>query len=444
MNYVLSVCYHSELIAETTYRNLAARMVTDPCKVIVLDNNSPLVKDKTALKRLCDELGFQYENVGKNLGLHNGYNHLISLLPSDCDRVILFDGDAWPVTTDWHIPLLKVLSNELVVWGSLENDHSYSELRDRSLNNMPAQVIIEGYSCKLVGAPVVNSICSFKLSWLKSIGGLNEPNRYYGGIEMYLWTKKDAKYQWVFIDNFREEKHPIPQEGIYKDYKWEHAHKGLDASFEEFITLRTKPEQSLESLETVRKVAEKIGTFHHHFYVNLDCLKTICKDKIMYVEIGTYAGCSAASALTNPKVDCISIDAGAHIPKEKVIGDIKEMHPGRNYTYIQGNSHDKSTLEQLKPLVPNGIDLLFIDGGHFHNDVIQDFEDYSPLVNIGGYIVFDDYSDYKYSSEVKPAVDKIVSKLKNYEIIGCFPNIFDAKVAYPMENNNCFIIKRIK
>lgn len=444
-NYLLSISYHNEQVTESTYRQLVETMQIDPCEVYVLDNNCPLVRDKNFLKNLCDKYEFKYFNAGTNLGLAGGWNFLINQLPDDCDRMILFDGDGYPVTLNWHIPLLKVHDDPRVVWSTLSHKTSTREMMERGFT----PEIISGYKCKITKTPVVNTICAFKRSWLKEINGLKEPNRYYGGVEMYLWSKKKDNL-WVFIEDYEEIQHPIEADRVYTVYKWYHAHEGLDISLEEFIEKgdpREKFPTTYRSLQIVEEISKKIASFHHHHYVLLDALNTFKKEKIMYVEIGTYAGSSSALSLYNPNVSTIAIDAGENVSLDKVTKDVLDLHPGRDFTYIQGNSHSSATLANLKyqlELRGANIDVLFIDGGHSYSDVIKDFEMYSPLVNIGGYIVFDDYSDYKYSPDVKPAVDKIVKGNKNYQIIGCVENVLHAKTAYPMDKNNCFIIKKLK
>ena len=74
---------------------------------------------------------------------------------------------------------------------------------------------------------------------------------------------------------------------------------------------------------------------------------------------------------------------------------------------------------------------------------MADFVMYSDLVNVGGYIIFDDYNDSVYSPEVKQAVDALLPTLVDYEVIGTFKNELGA---YPSEllEGNCFVIKRIK
>jgi predicted O-methyltransferase YrrM len=73
--------------------------------------------------------------------------------------------------------------------------------------------------------------------------------------------------------------------------------------------------------------------------------------------------------------------------------------------------------------------LLHIDGGHLEKNVIWDFQLYSPLLKTGGFLVFDDYSDSKFSPQVGPTVDLLKKHgyFKDFQIIGIirdFPNSY--------------------
>jgi hypothetical protein len=64
--------------------------------------------------------------------------------------------------------------------------------------------------------------------------------------------------------------------------------------------------------------------------------------------------------------------------------------------------------------------LMHIDGSHLARNVWLDFLAYERFLLPGGYLVFDDYNDVKYSPEVGPAVD-LMNKyglFAGYEIIG--------------------------
>lgn len=176
---------------------------------------------------------------------------------------------------------------------------------------------------------------------------------------------------------------------------------------EEQKLLKTVIEKPL-SLLAVETIATQLKTFHHHYYILLDIINNIKKDKINYVEIGCYNGGSACLVLTNPNVVCYSIDTAEFFSKEHVINTINTLRPNSNFNFIQG----KSTVV-YNQLPINEIDVLFIDGDHSYNGVIKDFELYSPKVVSGGFIVFDDYFDNHHSPEVFSAVNDIVKSLNS-------------------------------
>lgn len=198
---------------------------------------------------------------------------------------------------------------------------------------------------------------------------------------------------------------------------------------------------SQESVALVDKIGSSVKTFHHHFHILYDIAKTFNRP-ITYAEIGCYAGASACLMLQIPGITVYSIDGGEPISPMEACNNMSRFNTQQNiFQYIQGNSHDPNIIQKVRMHIPQGIDILFIDGGHGFNDVIQDFNNFAGAVNPGGYIVFDDYQDWQFSPEVRSAVDKIVSGLQGYEIIGSIPNSIEAKPA-EVKNNNCFIIKK--
>lgn len=201
-----------------------------------------------------------------------------------------------------------------------------------------------------------------------------------------------------------------------------------------------------ESLLLTQKISDEIDnkTFHHHYHILFDIANSYEEAKnLSYVEIGCYAGGSACLMLQRLNTNVISIDLGIPIPQKTVEDNVKKLNKlNNNFTYIKGNSQDKFTLSKLKSIVKS-IDILFIDGDHSFNGVITDFLNYSDLVVPGGYIIFDDYNDSKYSPQVKPAVDSLLNDISlKYEIIGTINNTLNAR-PIEMIDGNCFIIKKI-
>lgn len=177
---------------------------------------------------------------------------------------------------------------------------------------------------------------------------------------------------------------------------------------------------------------------HHNFHHIVLYIKDyIMKDKCKsYLEIGTHYGHSLSNILQskyNSKIMTMDIF--------KRWGDsqIKDMYSlacqngenfnKNNYEYLifKGNSHSQITVNKVKEYFPNGIDLLFIDGDHTYNGIKKDFENYFPLVNSGGYIVFDDYLPFVINGKNRDApkiINELVSTNKdNIEVIGIIDDI---------------------
>jgi predicted O-methyltransferase YrrM len=199
------------------------------------------------------------------------------------------------------------------------------------------------------------------------------------------------------------------------------------------------------SLNLTQEISDKINdqTFHHHYHILYDIANTYPEDQIItYVEIGCYAGGSACLMLQRPNTKVISIDLGHPISPNIVHDNVAQLNHLKNpYYYIQGNSQTYETVDLLKDITQE-IDILFIDGDHSHQGVINDFLLYKDLVKPEGYIVFDDYNDFKYSPEVKVAVDVIIPTItEQYDIIGTLPNIYNARPDWVKEGND-FIIRK--
>jgi predicted O-methyltransferase YrrM len=214
--------------------------------------------------------------------------------------------------------------------------------------------------------------------------------------------------------------------------------------------MNLKPTQT--SLDILREIATSVSTFHHHYHILYDIANTFGNKNINYVEIGAYAGGSSCLMLQRLNTNIISIDLGEPIPKAVVFENIIKYKNNNNYyKYIQSNSQSIETKNKLIEVLndsnvgcSNKIDILFIDGDHSLYGVVADFNLYCDLVNVGGYIVFDDYNDSVHSPDVKKVLDEIIlPNLVGYEVIGTFENILNA---YPSElkDGNCFVIKRIK
>ena len=165
--------------------------------------------------------------------------------------------------------------------------------------------------------------------------------------------------------------------------------------------------KSEESLKLVEEIGKTVHTFHHYHHILWDIAQLYGDKPITYVEIGCYAGASACLMLQRPNTTVISVDYGKPILPKIAIENINaNIQHGNTHTYICGDSRYISTRQKLiDTLKGNWIDILFIDGGHEFQLVIDDFTNYNDLVKKEGFIVFDDYDVVGCSPEVPIAVD---------------------------------------
>jgi hypothetical protein len=201
-----------------------------------------------------------------------------------------------------------------------------------------------------------------------------------------------------------------------------------------------------ESLRIVNGISENMdgNTFHHHFHILYDIRSQIEKETVKYLEIGTHSGASACLMLLHPKKTQVF---GMDLPESPRHDSVsynteKFKNPHNTFNYFQGNSRDPKFIESIKNEVGN-VDMLFIDGDHTMDAVIDDFLNYKDLVNPGGYIIFDDYNDVEHNPVVKHGVDYIVKELlfDEYDVLGfCYNKLG----AYPLDMlyNNEFVIRK--
>lgn len=189
-------------------------------------------------------------------------------------------------------------------------------------------------------------------------------------------------------------------------------------------------------------------TMHHHYHILYDIRTLLGEEKKTYLEIGTFNGGSASLMMSHPFVtDIICIDP-FYLPQTNetyLINNIKRFNIyERDVKIFKSTSQQSPLIDQLKHH-NTSIDILYIDGDHSYYSVKDDFNMYVDFVNPNGLIVFDDYYDYKFSPEVKYAVDDIVKILdpSKYNIIGTLDNIKKPFCYFQPSKSMEYIIQKI-
>lgn len=205
---------------------------------------------------------------------------------------------------------------------------------------------------------------------------------------------------------------------------------------------------------------KRIHHNNHHIllYIKDHIMKNECKS---YFEIGTHFGHSLCNVLQSKYkskyVSCDLFLKGQSIANDCRVKDVELLartnatqFNKNNYecVILKGNSYSPEMLKSVSRELPDGIDLLFIDGDHRRKAVIADFEMYFPLVNSGGYIVFDDYLPFFWNGkkrECPGAIDHIIEKNKDkLDVVGLIDDVVGCnKLKGLSETRNCdFIVKK--
>jgi len=215
------------------------------------------------------------------------------------------------------------------------------------------------------------------------------------------------------------------------------------------------------SLDMCRNVGKNMkGYMCHEFVHILYVLKEIMGESCKtYLEIGTHNGGSLATVMQSKyKTDFYGVDVWGRIENMRFTTTNVDNHNIHKHKYelIRGLSSDDKILEIVKQKCPV-IDMLFIDGGHEYDTVINDFEKFAPLVSKNGIIIFDDYLMFERPApvrfnavekarkgQVRTAVDDIIGKYKSeYNIIGVIPNNSRANSGGVWDYNIDYIIQKV-
>lgn len=106
------------------------------------------------------------------------------------------------------------------------------------------------------------------------------------------------------------------------------------------------------------------------------------------LEIGTNRGGTfyLFARFAHPQAVLATVDL--HLQHPQLLASFGRQQ--QKIVLIEGDSTRPEVIQKIKHTFAQGIDLLLIDGDHSYEGVQRDFQNYAPLVNSGGLIVFHD------------------------------------------------------
>ena len=160
----------------------------------------------------------------------------------------------------------------------------------------------------------------------------------------------------------------------------------------------------------------------------------------LVIEVGTWKGLSAIAmasklkelGLNDSRVLCIDTWLGASEHWNDMFSNLAQymehgLPLGLYYQFL-ANVIKSDLADYIVPLPStsrsaaeiltlNNIksNLIYIDASHIYDEVLSDCNNYSDIVNVGGYLIFDDYSDTW--PGVKNAIDDFLKSNSDFNIV---------------------------
>ena len=244
--WTVSLAYTSLDIIEESIAQYYATKHSDVETVhLLVDQHWPLyARDRAArLRDLCQKFGLTYLDPGKNLGLHDGFNWALEQVAiPDNAMVIGYDPDSYPVTKGWDMAMCDLfVAYPWISWLSLWHQHCDRQIIEEKAAGPELYLGgLRNVRCFPVKRAVMNSVCGIRRGWLRSVGGLTEGNKFYGGLEVAMWEKlQQTKSEWVFLPDYKEIPHfQDRMEPLYREWKWAHAHeRTFPGDFDSYLTM---------------------------------------------------------------------------------------------------------------------------------------------------------------------------------------------------------------
>ena len=104
------------------------------------------------------------------------------------------------------------------------------------------------------------------------------------------------------------------------------------------------------------------------------------------------------------------------------IKDCKGAVKSENWEFVQQNSIDIELLLSKKPILKNGIDILYIDSLHTESHVLKEIYSFFEYIKPNGVIYFDDVDSGPYMSRQRK--DSINTEIGNRKILNLLEAIF--------------------
>lgn len=223
-----------ELSARTLMDKLTPGVVDEKW---VLDNHYPCGEDNSVkIKAAAAKYGYSYFDSGADLGLQGSLNNFYKHNPQPAGTIhIGVDPDSTSaVGFDKAIVDVMRADSNLVMCATMNTGIDDAIAKGRCI---VLESVIGGHSVFVHPNIEMVNVCGYNLDWINSVGGFDQPNKYYGGLEIALYRKFKRERLVFLLDvpNVELVDSHLVTDPKYRQWKTEHL-KGYKGSFKEWLS----------------------------------------------------------------------------------------------------------------------------------------------------------------------------------------------------------------
>lgn len=242
--YIVTMVYTNAETFRTGMQRLheTVDMSTIDAQHVLLDQHWPL--DYAGTRAAVDEYLQAHPDAvlldaGRNLGLHEGLNHLVASLDPLCDDdtiIIAADPDEAPFTAGWADAMLDVFNADPTCgWLSLVSKPITDNLNEGKVETTQ----VAGVSVRVPPYCLMNILCGWRMGAIRAAGIFAEPFAWYGGLEIEMQPRFRRAGYWVgWLADYESTARKDLEDAIYAAYKLHHvgfSSPVFPGSFEEWL-----------------------------------------------------------------------------------------------------------------------------------------------------------------------------------------------------------------
>lgn len=189
-------------------------------------------------RRSAIHAGYRVIERSVDSGAAGDFNQTLRELDiQDDDIVINYDSDTYATHDGWDDAMIRALRGDpRLDWICLWNEATTAEFSIKSAG----KAAIDGINVEYAADWMMVGVSGFRGSFLKATGGLVQPPKYYGGVELAMWDYiVERGSRQAFLTDFGEDqriKHANEDER-YRNWKTVACQKAFHFSFETWLKI---------------------------------------------------------------------------------------------------------------------------------------------------------------------------------------------------------------